>query len=207
MLALGNNSLLKTNTWFSIPRGFITRTACDKEVSDDAPRYIYSTVVKENITELFPLPPTVTPAALRTPQTIAHVPVFHVQTTPDHFLQQTLDAVLSSKAERADLASIEASAASLLALSRERAATAAHLESDLCTTTTETTALRQRVDGHDQALAKLKTGVAQQSDGCRETFERRARGLEKRVRRAEEGLAMVVAEVGARVTEVTRRCR
>lgn len=114
---------------------------------------------------------------------------------------------MSSKAERTDLARIEASAAALLALSRERAATTATLESNLGATAAETTALRERAADHDQALVTLKTGLAQRREACRDTFEQRARGLEKRVRRAEEGLAMVMAEIGARMAEVTRRCR
>lgn len=102
---------------------------------------------------------------------------------------------------------IEASAASLLALSRERAVAAASVERDLRAASVEAATFRQRANDHDKIIARLETNVVEQRQDYRDMLDKRARGLEKRVARAEEGMGAMASEIGIRVTEATRRLR
>ncbi|CAN0419447.1 unnamed protein product [Ectocarpus sp. 12 AP-2014] len=83
-----------------------------------------------------------------------------------------LIAVLKSKADRADLSAIEASAASLLEISRERAAAAA--------------SLRLRADDHDKALARLTAAVAAAANEKKSSGDKRAKEKEAARRRCEK---------------------
>ncbi|CAM9287093.1 unnamed protein product, partial [Ectocarpus sp. 4 AP-2014] len=90
-----------------------------------------------------------------------------------------LIAALKSKADRADLSTIKASAASLLEVSRERAATAA-------AATAAAASLRLRADGHDKALARLTAAVAEAANEKKSSGDKRAKEDEAARRRCEK---------------------
>ncbi|CAM9683565.1 unnamed protein product [Ectocarpus sp. 13 AM-2016] len=93
-------------------------------------------------------------------------------------------AALKSKADRADLSAIEASATSLLEVSRERVVAAA-------TATAATTSLRLRADGHDKALTRLTAAVAAAANEKKSSGDKRAEEEEVARRRCEKGFRRI----------------
>ncbi|CAN0198893.1 unnamed protein product, partial [Ectocarpus fasciculatus] len=116
-----------------------------------------------------------------------------------------LIAALKSKADRADLSAIEASAASLLEVSRERAAAAA-------AATAAAASLRLRADGHDKTLARLtavlatadkkklsgdKRATEEEEEAARRRCEKGFRRMAKRLEGVEGGLAALATASAA----------
>ncbi|CBN79016.1 hypothetical protein Esi_0165_0045 [Ectocarpus siliculosus] len=105
--------------------------------------------------------------------------------------KSVLIAALKSKADRADLSAIEASAASLLEVSRERAAAAA-------AATAAAASLRLRADGHDKALARLTAAAAAAAaanEQKKSSGDKRAAEEEAAWRRCEKGFRRIAKRV------------
>lgn len=127
--------------------------------------------------------------------------------------QSALETALKPKADRTDLSVVENSAACLLAVSSERAATATTLTRDLAALTatvkTDAAALTSRANAHDESLAELTAAVVRVRDDCR-AYDKGLRGASVRVERVEKALSTVAraaAEAASRASKAAGAAR